>query len=93
MLLEELARYQMPPGANDVEFFVRQLSRVYSGERLDQTKVVIKGFPNLEPHFRRQGGEFFRRGDLVGNHLEALVHEEQQLPVQPAEQFDFVGFE
>ena len=90
---KELARYQMPPGANDVEFVVRQLSRVYSGERLDQTKVVIQGFPNLEPHFRRQGGEFFRRGDFVGNHLEALVHEEHQLPVQPEEQFDFVGFE
>ena len=71
----------------------RQVGRVFIDKGLDQIEVGIQGVTDFEPDFRRQGGKFFRRGELVGNHLEALVHEEHERPVQPEEQFDILGFE
>ena len=44
----------------------------------------------FDPDFRRQGGEFLRRVDLMGNNSESLVHEEQERSMQPEELFEFV---
>ena len=77
----ELTRLQMPPGSNDVEFFGRQAGRVFFAEGLDQLGVVHEGIPHLESDGWRQAGELFRRGRLVGDNPEALVHEEHQRSV------------
>ena len=83
----------MPPRANDGKVVVRQAGRVLFDKRLDQIDVCNQGVTDLEPDFRRQGSEFFRGGDVIGNHLETLVHEEHQRPVQPEKQFDILKFE
>ncbi len=89
----ELAGDQMPPGAHDVEFVIGQVGRVFIHKLPDEVEVGAQGITDLEPDLRRQGGKFFRRGNLVGDHLEALVHEEHQRTVQLEEQFDILGFE
>ena len=86
----ELAVNKMSPGTNDVEFVVRKVGRVFIDKGLDQIEMGIQGVTDLHPDLRRQGGKFFWRGECVGNHLEALVHEEHQRPVQLEEQFEFV---
>ena len=50
----------MPPGTHDGEFVVGQVGRVFIDKRLDQVGVVEEGVTDLEPDFRRQGGELFR---------------------------------
>ncbi|QDU19010.1 hypothetical protein ETAA1_09120 [Urbifossiella limnaea] len=56
----ELARHEMPPGADDGEVVLRQPGRVLGGEGLDQADVGEEGVTDLEPDFRGHGGELFR---------------------------------
>ena len=80
----------MPPGTHDVEFVVRQVGRVFIDKRLDQISVIEEGVTDLEANFRRQRSECVGAGNIIGHHLEALVHEEHQRPVQLEEQFDIL---
>src|SRR5262249_32174505 len=89
----EFAGDQMPPGAHDGKLVIGQVERVLLDKGLDQVSVVEQGVTDLEPNFRGQGGEVFRVGKIVGKHLEELVDEEHQRPVQPEEQGDILWVE
>src|SRR5205085_2294720 len=78
----ELAVNKMLPGAHDVEFITGQVGRVFIDKLLDQVGVAEERIPDLEAHLRRQRRKLVRRGNVIGNHLEALVHEEHQRPVE-----------
>ena len=67
-----------------------QAGRVFIDKRLDEIGVVEEGIPDPEAHFRRQRRKLIRRGNVVGNHLEPMVHEEHQRPVQLEKQFDIL---
>ena len=58
-----------------------------------RSSVIEEGVTDLEANFRRQRSECVGAGNIIGHHLEALVHEEHQRPVQLEEQFDILGFE
>jgi len=80
----------MPPGTNDVDFVYWQVGRIFIDKRLDEAGVTEESVTDFEAEFRRQSSELFGAGEFIGNHLEALVHEEHQPPVQLEEEFDIL---
>jgi hypothetical protein len=55
--------------------------------------VRDQGVTALDTSFGRQDARFLRRGGIVGNHLEALVHEDRKRPLELEEQFNILEFE
>ena len=71
-------------------FITGQVGRVFIDKRLDEVGVGEEGVPDLEPDIWRQRREFLRGGNIVRKHLEALVHEEHERPVQFEKEFEFM---
>ena len=76
----------MLPGPDDVQFGLVEVGRVLVGKGVDQVHVVEQRLVDLDPGLRRQARVGFGRGNLLIDHLEPLIHEEHQAPVEAEEE-------